>query len=275
MPELPELETYRRDLSDSPLLGSRILSAQISWERTVLPMSTAEFQKRIVQRLVKELARHGKYLFLELDHGCVVVHLRMTGRLLFVSTDVSVLDYERLRLDLSEDRSLVFIDPRKFGRVTWVESPQLLIQRLGPDAFKELPPPQRIAERFSTTRRCIKAVLLDQSVLAGLGNIYVDEALWSARIHPSRPACGLRRDEVQALHSAIGQVLEKGVKYRGCSLGGNIGNYRGLGGRRGTMQKHLQVFQRQGSPCPRCAHVIQRIVVSQRGTHVCTHCQQL
>src|SRR5262249_41322149 len=164
-------------------------------------------------------------------------------------------------------------DPRKFGRVRLLAEDELeaSLAALGPEPLEEEFTPGRLAQRLAGRNRGLKTLLLDQAVVAGLGNIYADEALYRARLHPLRTGSSLTEDEVVALHLAIQEVLRTGIQYGGTTFG----RYRDAYNAAGTNGEHLLVYQKTGKPCPRCGAPIQRIVVAQRGTHLCPSCQQL
>lgn len=274
MPELPEVETYLRDLE--PLLrGVRVVSARITWPRTLAAPEPDEFLQRIAGRRFVSFARRGKYMVLGLDDGSsLIVHLRMTGRL-SVEAQESVADGHVHALLLLEDgRQLHFRDPRKFGRIWLLADSAPLLDKLGPEPWDESFTPAALALRLSGRSAPIKALLLDQRLCAGIGNIYADEALFAAAIHPARAAGSLSGDEVSRLHAAILEVLGRAIKRGGSSLGQASTNYLRPTGQAGGYQEEHQVFRRTGRPCPRCGAPIERILVAQRSTHFCPHCQQ-
>jgi formamidopyrimidine-DNA glycosylase len=272
MPELPEVEHVARQLREG-LIGRRILAAQVSWPRAVSGMEAAEFEARLRDRLVQDVGRRGKHLLIVLDGDeTLVVHRRMSGNLVFAPPAADA-PYVRVSFDLDDGRRLLYTDPRKFGRLALLDAGELeaSLATLGPEPLAPEFTPAVLAERLAGRDRGLKALLLDQSVVAGLGNIYADEALYQARLHPLRPASGLTSEEVAALHAAIQDVLRTGIEHGGTT----IGRYRDTNNEAGTHREHLEVYQRTGQPCPRCGTPIHRIVVAQRGTHYCPSCQRL
>ncbi len=274
MPELPEVETVARGLREHGLVGLGIATVRVHAPRTVLPQPPARFVRAVSGRRVVAVGRRAKYLVLTLEPaGALLVHLRMTGRLRFDAAGSPTGAHERLRLLLTDGRALVFDDVRRFGRIRLAHDAADALAHLGPEPlsgdFSEAW--LRSALRGRTAR--LKPLLLDQRFLAGLGNIYVDEALWEARIHPLRQASRLTSAQVSRLCSAIGEVLRRGIEAQGTSLGAGRTNFYSVAGRRGENADNLRVFRRQGSPCPRCATILRRIVVGQRATHLCPRCQ--
>ena len=271
MPELPEVEYVARQLRES-LLGRRIEGAEVLWARTVEGAEPEEFAQRMAGRTVHSVGRRGKYLLLELDGGLsLAIHRRMSGNLIFAPRGAER-PYVRVRFALDDGRDLLYTDPRKFGRVTLLETGGQTagMAALGPEPLVAEFTPAALAARLAGRRRAIKAVLLDQTAVAGLGNIYADEALWRARIHPLRPAGSLTPAEIRRLHDGIRGALESGLAHGGTTFG----RYRDVNDEAGRNLEHVAVYQRTGQPCPRCGTPIQRITVAQRGTHFCPHCQR-
>ena len=266
MPELPEVETIIRSLRPA-LVGKAILSSNLLWNRTLASPSPAVFQRRILGQQIQDINRRAKFLQIKLSSSHLIIHLRMSGDLLVVLGGYQPAKHDRLILQLSDDRTLVFSDPRKFGRIWLVDDPAEIFHNLGPEP---------LSDQFSTTwfyaalheqHRQLKPLLLDQSFLAGLGNIYTDEALHMARLHPLTPSDSVTREETEILWMAIREVLEEGIRRNGASIDWV---YRG-----GEFQNHFRVYGRQGEACPVCGSAIERIVVGQRGTHICPICQVL
>lgn len=273
MPELPEVETTIRDLRPD-VLGQRITGAHVLWARTVAAPDADVFQHELLGRRILALSRRGKYLVFTLDEGAVLIcHLRMTGRLRVEPPGSPVVSGPHVRawFELSDGRRLVFTDSRKFGRMWLVADVGPVFDKLGPEPLETSFDATLLGDRLRRRRVAIKALLLDQSVVAGLGNIYADEALFRARIHPLRRAPSLTDSEVERLHAAIVEVLGAAVGGRGTTLR----DYRPPYGERGNYQNELQVYQRTDQPCPRCGQPIRRIRVTQRSTHFCPNCQPI
>jgi formamidopyrimidine-DNA glycosylase len=276
MPELPEVETYVRDLA--PLLGGRqVLSATVTWPRIIAVPDAENFVTLIAGQRFERFTRRGKYMLLGLESGMtLIVHLRMTGRLLTLAAATPLPAHTHVVMELGAGERLIFQDSRKFGRLWLVTDPAAVLAHLGPEPFAASFTPAYLATRLHGRNAPIKALLLDQGLVAGVGNIYADEALFRAGIHPQRPAGALSDDEITALHRAVREVLESGIAKAGSSLGDSaLQNYSRPGGAPGGFQEEFAVFRRTGQPCPVCGAPITRIVVAQRGTHFCPYCQQM
>ncbi len=276
MPELPEVQTIVNDLNSAGLTGCRIIGARVFWPRTIAEPSPGAFCRRIKGKQFTAIDRRGKYLVFPVDDGAtLLIHLRMSGHLNLVRTNTPRTKHEHVVIRFADGRQLRFHDPRKFGRLQLVADPAIILNRLGPEPLSSGFTASVLASRLKKRRRLLKPLLLDQTFIAGLGNIYVDEALWEARLHPCRQACGLAAPEIKALHRAIRRVLKRGLKNLGTSLGTGKANFYSVSRRRGRNSDQLNVFRRAGLACPRCQSPIERIIVGQRGTHLCTKCQRV
>ncbi len=275
MPELPEVQTVVNDLKAAGLVGTVISGAQVFWSRTIADPSSNIFCRRIKQKKVTDIRRRGKYIVFDLsgpDH--LLIHLRMTGRLHRVAPNQPRSKHEHVILHFKNQYQLRFHDTRKFGRFYLVRDPELIIGHLGPEPLEPSFTARVLADRLSSRQRILKPLLLDQSFIAGLGNIYVDEALWDAEIHPCRRAASLSKVEIKALHRAIRKVLKQGLKNLGTTLGTGQPNFYSVAKRKGRNRDQLEVFRRTDLPCRRCSSIIERMVVGQRGTHICPQCQK-
>jgi formamidopyrimidine-DNA glycosylase len=280
VPELPEVETIRAGLAQR-ITGARIVKAELLWPGCVATPTPEVFVAEIAGKRIERAGRRGKFLVLDLDEGAaLIVHLRMTGRLRLPNDGEARGSHLRAALTLdkgdpsaSSGRSeLWFEDQRKFGRLYFTRSASELasvLARLGPEPLEAAFTRDALAALLIGRRAQLKPLLLDQSFVAGLGNIYVDEALFRARLHPLRRSDALSKGQVTALHEAIVHALRQGIANRGTTLS----DYRDAGGLRGTNRERLQVFRREGQPCPRCGTPIEKIRVAQRGTHLCPTCQ--
>lgn len=273
MPELPEVEYVARQLRQT-LPGRRIVGADVRWARAIQDMEPAEFVAGVTGRVVTEIGRRAKYLLLTLDDGrLLIVHRRMSGNLLLREAGREEPPYVRVALNLDDGRRLYYTDPRKFGRLALARPDALpaVVAALGPEPLEPEFTPAVLAARLAGIRRGLKATLLDQTVVAGLGNIYADEALFRARLHPLRAAGSLSGDEVARLHAGIQGALTTGIEHGGTTFG----RYRDINGEAGTNLEHVEVYQRTGQPCPRCGTPIARITITQRSTHYCPTCQAM
>lgn len=272
MPELPEVQTYVDDLARQ-LPGRCLLGARCSWPRQLPRSSPSELDLGLAGRRVRGIRRRGKYIVLDLEpSGHLIVHLKMSGRLQIVPAVEAPNPHAHVVFLLDRGDELRFHDPRKFGRVWLEEDTSSVLGRLGPEPLEPGYAPADLAAALKGRRQRLKPLLLDQRTLAGLGNIYVDEALFAAGLHPLRRADSLSAVELRALYEAIREVLTEGVRARGTSF--SSGGYRDLSGNMGEMQGSLKVFRRSGLPCPRCGRTIRRLVIGGRSTHVCESCQE-
>jgi formamidopyrimidine-DNA glycosylase len=265
MPELPEVETIARVLKPQ-LEGRTIQSTRLLWNRTLATPSPRIFKSRIVGQTIERVGRRAKFLHLQLSRDHLFVHLRMSGDLWIENPGYKAARHDRLLVNLSDERWLVFNDTRKFGRVWLTEDPEEVIGGLGPEPFDPAFTPQVLYSRLQARRRRIKPLLLDQSFLAGLGNIYTDEALHMAGIHPLTESDKISLRKAERLFDAIRSVLEAGIAHNGASIDWV---YRG-----GEFQNYFRVYGRAGEPCPVCRTPIARMSVGQRGTHFCPKCQR-
>ena len=272
MPELPEVETVTRGLR-AALVGRTVVEVDVRREKTLVPPNAEGFVAHLTGRRVTQVRRRGKWILLTLDSGeTLIAHLRMTGQLV-LSDDRPDDPYIRVLFALDDGRYLRFSDMRKFGRLWLTAHPDEVLGGLGPEPLADDFTAERLADMLRGRRRRIKALLLDQHFLVGLGNIYTDESLWRARIHPLRRADTLTPEEVRRLHRAIREVLQESIADGGTTL--SDGMYRRSDGETGAFISRLAAYGRKGEPCPRCGTPIERIRVAQRGTHFCPHCQVL
>ncbi|MBK8026611.1 MAG: bifunctional DNA-formamidopyrimidine glycosylase/DNA-(apurinic or apyrimidinic site) lyase [Chloroflexi bacterium] len=272
MPELPEVENVVRGLR-APLIGRVAGEMWYDWPRTIRLPDPASFASRITGQTFVAAERRAKYILLRLDHDILVVHLKMTGRLYVTDAVLSHPDdrWVHFRLGLDSGKELRFSDARKFGFVALVGSMEELAVNLGPEPLEAEFTPAYMRERLARTQRGIKAVLLDQAFVAGVGNIYADEALWRARIHPMTPASRLSAAAIKRLHTAVRGALADGVEFEGAS----INWYRKPDGTTGEAQNHFSAYDQTGEPCPRCGTPIEKTRAAGRGTHFCPRCQRL
>ena len=274
MPELPEVETIRRQLAPS-VEGLRIERLEILDPRWCAPAATEEVEQAVAGRRVEGLSRRGKYLVGELEgERFVVMHLRMTGTLLLVRAgEPAERPHLRVRIELDSGERVLFCDPRRFGTgVVLLDrgafeahlAPRVGVEPLGPDFTAEA-----LRAMVEGRRAPVKAFLLSQERIAGVGNIYADEALFAAGIHPLRPVGTLKPKQLVALRDAVVGALEAGIEAKGAT----IDDFRHADGARGAFQDAFQVHRRAGEPCPRCGGPVKKLRAAGRGTYVCERCQ--
>ena len=274
MPELPEVETIARKLKPH-LLGRTIQDAQLRWSRTLAFPSPKKFRERIQGQEIREVTRRAKFFILRLSNYSLLIHLRMSGDLsIKEESKIKPEKHDRLILSLRSPASagstishLVFNDTRKFGRVWLTADPEEVLGKLGPEPLSRRFTPGWFHSALHNKHRLLKPLLLDQTFLAGLGNIYTDEALHLAKLHPLASSDSVTVAQAEALHKAIGTVLKEGIRRNGASFDWV---YRG-----GEYQNQFRVYDRAGKPCPVCGTNIERIIVGQRSTHFCPTCQRL
>jgi formamidopyrimidine-DNA glycosylase len=277
MPELPEVETIVRRLRDGtqnhpPLPGQTIESVLVTWERIIAQPDSEAFQSIIQGKQITDVRRRGKFLHFPLNDGHLIAHLRMSGdmrmerRISEQGEPQPTQAYDRVLINFNSPWRLVFVNVRKFGRMYYATDLQSIFGDLGPEPLSDAFTSQKLFEMSHAHRRQIKPLLMDQCFIAGLGNIYTDEALFRAKIHPLRTSDSLSQGEAEGLHRAIQEVLREGIVQFGASLDWV---YRG-----GEFQNYFKVYGRAGEPCPNCGTPIQKILVGQRGTHFCPQCQQ-
>jgi formamidopyrimidine-DNA glycosylase len=275
VPELPEVETVRRRLEPS-LIGRRFDRVEIADARLTRPLDPVEVAAELQGERVAAVDRRGKYLIVRFESGrALLVHLRMTGTLLHDADGTRREDdsHRRAVVNLDDGSDVIYRDVRRFGTWLLAEPDELepyLAERLGREPLEAAFTTQRLAYALAGRRAPVKAAILDQRRLAGVGNIYADEALWRARIHPTRPAGELGADELHALHRGIRDALRAGIERQGATLR----DYRTPDGGSGRMQHEFKVYGREGEPCDRCGRPIEKIRAAGRGTWFCPNCQR-
>ena len=262
MPELPEVESVVRSLRPG-LVGKRILNAELKNGR-VLIGSAAAASRALAGRRVIRIERHGKFIAIHLDQGFLVVHLGMTGRLL-LNAEPGKWTHAVFTLDRG---TMIYDDPRQFGRIEFGRELPARVARLGPEPLEV--EREEFARRLAQRASPIKAVLLNQAVVRGVGNIYADETLFRAGVHPKRRARSLSAGRAAKIHAAMREVLSEAIAAGGSS----ISDYVDADGAKGWFQVELRAYGRTGEPCTVCGAAIKRILVGQRSTHYCPKCQR-
>ncbi len=274
MPELPEVQTVVDDLIAAGVPGAVIVGARVFWKKTVATHSATDCCKEIRPRQIAAISPRGKFIIFQLrPEMALLVHLRMTGRFVLAQAGSRRTRHDHLIFRLEDGRQLRFHDTRKFGRVFLADTPEAITGHLGPEPLAAGFTAKKLAAQLAARQRQLKPLLLDQAFLAGLGNIYVDEALWEARLHPLCNSASLNTDQARDLQRAIRKVLKQGLKNSGTTLGNGKANFYSLERKTGRNRSFLKVFRRTGLPCPRCRNPIERLVVGQRSTHICSRCQ--
>lgn len=273
MPELPEVETVRKGLNQL-VAGATIMSVDVFWNRMITPpFSSERFQKELVGERIHAIERRGKYLIFLLDKWAMISHLRMEGKFTVTKTTEPYEKHTHVVFHLADGRDLRYLDVRKFGRFSLVPIDKKEnyepIMNLGPEPTLTQFNLEKFQKNLSRTGRAIKAVILDQHVVAGVGNIYADESLFRAQINPMKPANELDENESMRLREAIITVIATAVTAGGTT----IRTYKNTLGEAGNFQVNLNVYGKTNQACPRCGTPIEKTKVAQRGTHYCPQCQ--
>ncbi len=271
MPELPEVETIVRGLKRT-VLGKKIKAITIVPSR-VLRNKLSYFKRNLIGLKIIGVKRRGKNIILQLSSGnLILIHLGMTGNLIYLKRPAPLIKHDHLNMEFSDKSQLRYNDPRKFGKFKLVKSSR--IENIG-DLKSLGPEPLEITENdfirlLQTRRGRIKSTLLNQKFIAGIGNIYADEALFEAKIYPEEKPCNISSNRLKKLHQAIQKILKKAIHAGGSS----IDNYLDVEGKQGFFQFYHKVYGKTGKPCPRCKTRIKRITLNQRSTHFCPQCQR-
>jgi formamidopyrimidine-DNA glycosylase len=273
VPELPEVQTVVNDLMAAGLVGKTITQVHIRWPGSIAELPAEDFRRRLTGRRIRRIDRRAKFIVWHLDdRQKMLTHLRMTGRFRLSSPRAAFDNHEHLAFTLNGHRQLRYHDTRKFGRF-YLAGCDAILDRLGPEPLDRRFSARRLGEGLASHRRQLKPLLLDQRFIAGLGNIYVDEALWDAGLNPLRLSNTLKGEETSRLHRSIRKVLRRGLRNMGTTLGTGETTFYSVAGKRGRNRDALNIFRRTGAPCPRCRSAVVRIVVGQRSTHICPVCQ--
>ncbi len=269
MPELPEVETIKNELSPQ-IIGRRFADVTVCDAKIVRNPSVEELCQKLTGQKINSLERRGKYLLFRLSgNEVLIVHLKMSGALLLSTEQTD--RYARVIFHLDNGNRLIFTDRRRLGNIWLVKDERSIIGKLGTEPLNPEFTPKALAERLQKHKAPIKAVLLDQAFIAGIGNMYADEALFAARIHPLRKANSLSPQEIRNLHEAIIDVLRSAIDSKGAS----VDTYKRPDGELGTAHSNFCVAHLGGKPCPACGTPIQRLAIRNRGSYFCPHCQKL
>lgn len=272
MPELPEVESIKTGLNKL-VVGQRIESVEVKWPALIEDMAAEEFEDKLQGQTIKKIGRRGKYLVFNLEDYDLISHLRMTGNFRMVDDLNDLTDHDHIIFQLAGGQALIYHDIRKFGRMALVEEGHAVvyppIRKLGPEPFFDQINIPEFSQALLERTQPIKTVLLDQSFIAGLGNIYADESLYRATIHPLTPANQLERDEAVRLYLGVVEIIRFAIREGGST----IRDYKNAFGQSGQFQHYFKVYGRQGQPCDHCGSEIQKIKVAERGTHFCPTCQ--
>lgn len=279
MPELPEVESVRQGLQQM-IIGEKIGTVEVRWPNIIESPAVSDFKKRLEGQVFEEVKRRGKFLLFYLTEDVLISHLRMEGKYQFVLPSYGEEDgienkHTHVIFYLESGHQLRYLDVRKFGRMSLVQKGKEFshksLAKLGPEPVAEkftLPAMQKFLTRRT---KAIKGVLLDQEMVVGIGNIYADEILYRAQIHPEQSAKSLSKNETETLYHSIIEILDEAVQKGGTT----IRSYENAFGENGNYQEFLKVYGKEGTECPRCANIIKKIKVAGRGTHFCPNCQRL
>ncbi len=272
MPELPEVESVRRGLINT-IVGKTITRVSVLWPRIIQSPSVDEFKTILVNQTIHDVKRRGKFLLIYLDDYVIISHLRMEGKYFFKQKDEERDKHTHVLFDFDDSTQLRYNDVRKFGRMAVVNKGQETINKsilkLGPEPFAKELKIENMKKYLQNKTKAIKTILLDQSMVAGIGNIYADEILYHAQINPKRSGNSLTDEELSDLHAAIIFIMNKAIEYGGST----IRTYHNMLGEDGTYQRFHQVYGKESEPCSRCTTAIEKIQLNGRGTHYCPYCQ--
>ncbi|NSW83554.1 MAG: bifunctional DNA-formamidopyrimidine glycosylase/DNA-(apurinic or apyrimidinic site) lyase [Syntrophothermus sp.] len=267
MPELPEVETIKRSLG--PIVGKTVTGLMVL-RSDIVKRCDFGVENAVGSEII-DVTRRGKYLVIKLSCARhLVVHLGMTGRLLMVASSEPIADHTHMVINLEGEKDVRYQDPRRFGNISFVKDTGGFFSSLGPEPLDPSFGPEELARRLKRRSASIKPVLLDQGVVAGIGNIYADEILFAAGLHPARGASELNEYEISRLHAAIKEVITRAIEWRGTTFR----DYRDGFNQPGQFQTHLAVYGRYGQPCPKCGQPVQKTVIGGRTTHYCAICQE-
>jgi formamidopyrimidine-DNA glycosylase len=268
VPELPEVETVVLSIRDQ-LVGQNFININVRWPKVLFNFSKQDFLDNLVQRNITNVYRRAKFIVLSFDEDILAIHLRMTGKLYFANGKTNE-KHISASMELDNGQQLIFEDTRKFGRFYYYTSQNLLDKKLGIEPLGDSFTADWLIKNLHRTKRMIKALLLDQRIIAGLGNIYVDECLWLSGIHPETKSSKIPKKNISTLCESIRSTLQSSINAHGTT----VVNFSYLNGRSGKFSDQLQVFGKDGLPCTKCRSEIVKKRVCGRGTHFCPKCQK-
>lgn len=273
MPELPEVESVRQGL-DQTVVGKTVQSIEVRWPRIIQSESVAEFKMKLVNQTIQQIKRRGKFLLIYLDKDVIISHLRMEGKYFLKSKEERLDKHTHVIFRFNDQTELRYNDVRKFGRMQLVpigeEYQTKSILKLGPEPIEEQLFTNDMKQFLLNKTKAIKTILLDQTIVAGIGNIYADEILFDAGIHPTRPGNSLSTSEIELLRQSIIYIMKEAIKYGGST----IRTYHNMLGEDGTYQDYHKVYGKKNESCSSCKTIIEKIQLNGRGTHYCPHCQK-
>ena len=268
MPELPEVQTVVNHIRDD-LIGKTIIGIIPLWEKSLHNFKPKDLSIKNKKNIILDVTRRAKFIIIDLDDFIIAVHLRMTGKL-YIQKGSSIPKYTRVIIKLENSKDLIFDDTRKFGRIYLYNNLTKIDSKHGPEPLGKEFTDEWFYDNLKKRNRNIKALLLDQSFIAGLGNIYVDESLWISGIHPNSISSAISKPKVSLLHNSIQNILKKAIDNHGTTFM----SFSFLNGRVGNYINELTIFGKQGQPCKACRNLIKKIKVAGRGTHICSTCQK-
>ena len=268
MPELPEVQTVVNHIRGD-LIGKKILGIMPLWKKSLQNFKPKDLSIKNKKNRILDVRRRAKFIIIDLGDFIIAVHLRMTGKL-YIQEGSSIPKHTRAIIKLKNSKNLIFDDIRKFGRIYLYKNLIEIDRKLGPEPLEKEFTDEWLYDNLKKRNRNLKALLLDQSFIAGLGNIYIDESLWESGIHPNSISSAISKPKVSLLHNSIQNILKKAIDNHGTTFM----SFSFLNGRVGNYTNELKIFGKQGQPCKTCRNLIKKIKVAGRGTHICSNCQK-
>tara|TARA_S200000501_G_scaffold378030_1_gene438754 strand:- start:4293 stop:5105 length:813 start_codon:yes stop_codon:yes gene_type:complete len=270
LPELPEVETVIRSITPK-IIKQKIIGIKLNWDKTLYTHSESELNKSLKNKCISSVSRRGKYIIIHLQNRFLIIHLRMTGKLIFQKKNIKPLQHSRFEILFNDKSKLIFTDIRKFGRIGYHENLNFLNNKLGLEPFSKNLNTKYLYNKLKLRPGPIKGTLLNQSIIAGIGNIYADEILFKIKVHPQIPAKTLNSKKLSELILATQSILKNAID----SMGTTIINFSFDKNSSGKYGSQLKVFNKNNEKCQSCSNYIKKIKCAGRGTHFCPHCQKL